>query len=270
MLKKINIYNIKSYFRNKIYNNLANIRLEKKIIEKVVNSKEIIENLGNKNTENKDIKIIFKDDYKIICPIKNLEAVMETCVNEDYTGKFYEIKKGDVIFDLGANVGSFSIYAAKKGAKVVAFEPDPFNIKYISKNIEINNLKERIIVYTDAVTEKIGTINLSISDNHACGSIINTINTTSSIEVKTTTINKVIEELDINKIDLFKIDVEGAEYVILPSISPENYKKIKNIIGEFHLFKTKKELNFKKIKEMLSPHFKKIKHRIPYYFITTK
>ncbi|MBC7767090.1 FkbM family methyltransferase [Arenimonas sp.] len=270
MLKKINLNNLISYSRNKIYNSIASVGLEKKIIDKVANSKEVLEKIGNKADGNKDIEIIFKDGYKIICPIKNIEAVAETCINEDYTGTFYQIKSGDVIFDLGANIGSFSVYAAHKGAQVFAFEPDPYNLKYISKNIEINNLQDKITVYASAVAEKIGTVRLSSNDNHACGSIINAEGTTGSIEVPTTTIDTVISEAGIEKISLFKIDVEGAEYLILPSISTANYAKIEKIIGEFHLFNSTPDLNFKKIKQTLQPYFSKIKHKIPYYFTASK
>lgn len=270
MLKKINLHNLISYTRNKVYNNIAKIGVEKKIIDKISNSKEILKNLGNKTDGNKDIEIVFKSGYKIISPIKNIEAVIETCVNEDYTRNFYQIKPGDVVFDVGANIGSFSIYAAHMGANVVSFEPDPYNLKYITKNIEINNLQNNITLYDAAVTDKIGSTKLSVNDNHACGSIINTEGTTESIEVKTITIDKVVEELNVDKINLFKIDVEGAEYIILPSISTENYKKIKNMIGEFHLFQTTPDLNLKKIKQIIKPHFSVIKHKIPYYFTATK
>lgn len=52
--------------------------------------------------------------------------------------------KGDVLWDIGANVGVYSLYAALKGVKVMAFEPSPANYFLLSKNIEINQLDNRI------------------------------------------------------------------------------------------------------------------------------
>lgn len=273
-LKKINVYNLKSYFRNKFYNYLANIGINKRIKNKIKNSKEIILSLKNINTDvndKEDIEIDFKDGYKIICPKKNIPALIETCINEDYTRKFYNIESGDIVFDIGANVGSFSIFAAKKGAKVIAFEPDPYNLRYIKKNISINNLEDLVIIYPFAVSNIEGVANLSINDNHACGSIFDKTNMEKILEVNTITIDKVVEELKIDKINFLKIDVEGAEYLILKSIPNKIFDIINNIAGEFHLFKSNnKEFNYKSIKRILKPHFYKVENRLPYYFFAYK
>lgn len=54
-------------------------------------------------------------------------------------------KKGDVFYDVGANIGVYSLYACKKGAKVYAFEPESLNYAKLNKNIKLNNLSGKIL-----------------------------------------------------------------------------------------------------------------------------
>ena len=59
-----------------------------------------------------------------------------------------------VMYDLGACEGRFTIYAALKGIKVCAFEPDRNNFDVLAKNIELNNLSEKITLFNAGVGEK--------------------------------------------------------------------------------------------------------------------
>ena len=53
----------------------------------------------------------------------------------------------DVLWDIGANVGIFSLYASLIGNRVLAFEPAPGNYYLLSRNIEINDFDEKISAY---------------------------------------------------------------------------------------------------------------------------
>ena len=58
-----------------------------------------------------------------------------------------EATPNSVLWDIGANIGSYAIYAAlSKKMKVVAFEPSPFNIEFLSRNIWLNNLEAQVTV----------------------------------------------------------------------------------------------------------------------------
>lgn len=59
-----------------------------------------------------------------------------------------------VFFDIGANVGLYSLYAAKKGVDVVSFEPYSANQFILNKNIYINKLHEKIYALTTGVSDK--------------------------------------------------------------------------------------------------------------------
>ena len=62
--------------------------------------------------------------------------------------------KGDVLWDIGANIGCYSIYAAlKPGVKVLAFEPASINYYVLNRNIEINKMDDRILAFCIAFND---------------------------------------------------------------------------------------------------------------------
>lgn len=72
----------------------------------------------------------------------------------------------DILWDVGSNVGLYSVYAGLKGMKVLAFEPSALNTFLISKNIEINNLKDNVFLFPIAISDKneFGYLNMTSTD----------------------------------------------------------------------------------------------------------
>lgn len=64
------------------------------------------------------------------------------------------VRPGDVFFDVGANIGLFSLYAAKRGARVYAFEPEALNCAQLNRNIVLNGLGERVTAYATAIADR--------------------------------------------------------------------------------------------------------------------
>lgn len=117
-----------TYFRNKIFCRYSLFLLKKRVSLKIENPKEFKEGLFEWGQ--KKYLLNFKDGFKLECEGVDLAAIGETCILEDYQRhKDIKIKEGDVVFDVGAHIGSFSVYAANKGARVFAFEPDVENLK---------------------------------------------------------------------------------------------------------------------------------------------
>ncbi|CEG11098.1 Methyltransferase FkbM (fragment) [groundwater metagenome] len=72
------------------------------------------------------------------------------------------IKEGDVVLDIGANIGYYTLIAAKLvgvNGKVYAFEPDPTNFSFLKKSVEINNYKN-VICEQKAVSNENGKVKL--------------------------------------------------------------------------------------------------------------
>ncbi len=156
---------------------------------------------------------------------KTFQAYGLNLVHEEATTALFKkiVKPGDVILDLGANIGYFTLLAAKlAGAKgrVYAFEPEPNNFKYLRKNLDMNDYKN-VLAYQKAVSAKNGKTRLFIcpydSGHH-------TINQSGGIEKYRPGYSGKIKEIEIDvvalddfikekikRINVIKVDVEGAE-----------------------------------------------------------
>jgi FkbM family methyltransferase len=137
------------------------------------------------------------------------------------------VKEKDVVVDLGANIGYFTLLAAKlvgERGKVFAFEPEPKNYIYLKKNIEINN-HHNVIAVQKAVSDKNGTTKLYLCDYDSGHHTINKYEGIEaysrgrpvekrSIEIETVTLDEFFKGKE-ESIDVIKMDVEGAETLAL-------------------------------------------------------
>lgn len=152
--------------------------------------------------------------------------------------EYGKIKEDSIVVDVGANIGVFSLYAALSGAKkVYAFEPSKEAFEILCKNIELNNFTDVIIPVNKAVSnidDLIIQFPCSSSPYNSIGSCGSNNDLVYS-EIQTVTIDSFIDRNgDINRIDLLKLDCEGAEFDILPSISEVAFEKISAIRMECH------------------------------------
>ena len=122
-----------------------------------------------------------------------------------------------VFFDVGANIGYYSLMAAKHGAtRVIAFEPNPELAKRCRLNIELNGFDNRIEVVEAALGEKKGTLRLMLDEvDLGSSSIVSNVRGTREIPVNVVSLNEVITKMGVSRIDVLKIDVEGMEDRIL-------------------------------------------------------
>ena len=154
-----------------------------------------------------------------------------------YTPPDLAIKPGDIIVDIGANVGVFAAYAAKKtGTTVFAFEPSPVNIEFLRKNTEINDF-HNIFVNNFAVSDRPGTAEFAlakIGGGHLLSNHHTEDKLRDHVEVTMTTLEQIIVNNSLERIDFLKLDCEGAEGRILQSTPEDQIRKIRKIAMEFH------------------------------------
>jgi FkbM family methyltransferase len=163
----------------------------------------------------------------------SLEAFnFNTYEKEDSEMLFNLIDSDNIIFDIGANVGWYSIHIAnilKKGV-VYCFEPIPETYNKLQNNIAVNNLTN-IQPIQLALSEKTQTLSFFYSPKQTGASSYRNITENENaihLELKSISLDEFVEEKNIQKIDLIKCDVEGAELFVyqggLKSI--EKYKPI--------------------------------------------
>lgn len=149
--------------------------------------------------------------------------------------KDFPINKGEIVLDIGANAGLFSVLASEKvgdTGKVICFEPSKDNIKNIKKNFKLNNIKNSIIIPKGTYSYK-KDFEFYIHKEDFCNSIYqfdeNKDKIIKKTNIQTDTVENLLKEKDINLKDIkfIKIDNEGAEL--------ETLKGMKNILENSNL-----------------------------------
>jgi FkbM family methyltransferase len=132
-----------------------------------------------------------------------------------------KLRPGAIFIDVGANGGIYTLIAAKRvgpEGRVIAFEPDPRNVALLRENIALNKLTN-VTVVAKAVSSAEGTGSLAISRDGAMNSLAKTTHGGQQIEkwetVETTTLDQALREAGVSRVDVIKIDVEGAERMVL-------------------------------------------------------
>ncbi len=158
----------------------------------------------------------------------------EIFLNDEYY--FKASTDAPVIIDCGANIGFSVLYFARlyPEAKIYAFEPSPTSFALLQKNISDNKLKN-VSLYNNALSDTEEEVPFFADyAGSLTGSLRNDRGGTNHVNVKAIRLSDFIKKSD-NKIDLLKIDVEGAEIKMLDDLYDTNsLAKIDQLIVEYH------------------------------------
>ena len=146
------------------------------------------------------------------------------------------VKKGDIVLDIGANLGYYTLLLAKivgKDGKVFAFEPDPKNFDLLKKNVELNDY-ENVELIQKAVSNENGKAGLFLSEkNPGDHRIYDSGDNRKFIQIETIRLDDFFKDFR-SKVDFIKMDIQGAEAKAIEGM-PELLEGNKNlkIITEF-------------------------------------
>lgn len=204
----------------------------------------------------------------------------EIFVNQTYLKHGIQISNQDIIFDVGANIGLFSLFVNKIApeAQVYAFEPSALVFEALKANVS-GNVKcfnvgigaedgNKIFTFYPGYSVISGFhTNIEMDQNviiegekHFTGLSQEAVSgyiteRFSSVEQNVCvmrSLNSLIKDLNLTKIDLLKVDAEKSEVEVLMSLDADDWKKIKQVVVEVH---GKQEAT--KLRDiMLSHHFK--------------
>jgi|HubBroStandDraft_2_1064218.scaffolds.fasta_scaffold144967_2 FkbM family methyltransferase len=148
------------------------------------------------------------------------------------------LKKGMTVLDIGANMGDYTLVAARtvggEGA-VYAFEPDPVNFALLLKNVSLGGYKN-VTCVRKALSNSPGLCNLYLDKhNLGCHSLCsaNTYTPASSANAETDTIDSFVSSLPGRRVDFLKIDAQGAEGLILEGAADTLARHNITIFAEF-------------------------------------
>jgi FkbM family methyltransferase len=170
-----------------------------------------------------------KYDYKFYCRINNREDLVFMTNHEDDIIEHFTPKEGDIVVDIGAHMGRYTIISSKRvgaNGKVVAIEADPSNFEMLKSNIKLNQLTN-VTPLNYAVYSKETKIKLYLPDEESGYTMHHSIMSNyvftkykdktgdKFVEVSANTLDYLLQLKGITDVNWVKIDVEGAEFEVL-------------------------------------------------------
>ena len=202
-----------------------------------------------------------KYGYKVLCPIKKEEIVNMT-IREDDIIEHFTPKQGDIVVDIGANIGRYTLIASKRvgtNGKVVAIEAHPGNFEMLNRNIKLNRLTN-VIPLNYAAYSKETKVKLYVPDEESGYTIYHTLMERTGkkfVEVDAITLDYLLLQLngiregEVVGVNWIKIDVEGVEFEVLKGATnvlskskdiallievhgPDNYRPIMEFLNSYN------------------------------------
>ena len=161
--------------------------------------------------------IFIAPDGSVFILIQGFEEAITSTIDEVFIMREYSIiedyepKRGDTVIDAGAFIGAYTIYAARRANKVVALEPSPLRVLLLY-NISMNSLRN-VTVLPYALANYNGYVDFFFNTVGPTGSSLYSSNKNEEklTKVPVSTLDSLIENLKLKKINILKMDIEGAE-----------------------------------------------------------
>lgn len=222
MIKKLIFNFLLSLNKIKFFNSLFSLIKEIENYEIINFKSKLIYFLNTNKTTNYRIKTFFSKEPETLQWINNFND-------------------GDVFWDIGANIGLYSIYSQNinKNIETIAFEPSVLNLEILIKNINKNNLEKKISVITNPIYSSsiIDNFNLSTLDKGGANSNFGLINfkrnSVLSYKANSLSFDNFFKIYNIKDPDHIKLDVDGNELSILEGLFNSN-SKFRSILLEFN------------------------------------
>lgn len=166
-----------------------------------------------------------------------------------------EIKKGDTVLDLGANIGYYTLLMARlvgKEGKVYAFEPEPDNFELLTKNVKTNGYTN-VVLEQKAVSNKSGKVKLFLSEEHKSDhQIIGSTENRNFVEVDAVSLDDYFNNSE--QISFIKSNIQGAEGLAIQGMSDifRRSENMKMIVEFFPLLLKNIDVEPSSFLEMLS------------------
>ena len=167
------------------------------------------------------------------------DLAMLVGVNEPLVGDWFDVRPGDIVVDVGAHIGRYTLRGARQASRVIAVEPDPRNFSVLERNIGLNGFSN-VVAFNLALSNskeslpfyiaRSGDTDLSsLSANWAEN--LGVTSDTTPVKVDCDTLDNIVSNLALPLITWLKIDVEGHEVAVLEG-SLDSLAKTEHLILE--------------------------------------
>jgi len=141
------------------------------------------------------------------------DLIDELYIRQNYF-QYFDLNEGDKVVDAGANIGLFTVLAAKKlnnTGKVIAIEPDDNNFEILKENIKINELTN-VIPVKKGLWKENTTLEFNLGLRPGEHSLHeNDQMSGEKVKIDCITLDNLLSELNIKSVNFIKMDIEGAE-----------------------------------------------------------
>lgn len=236
------------------------------------------------------LKILFRKNGLALSYFKsyNDSSYFVYCVNGDYLAcesinwfvslrelekqcyaaslRFYRPQAGDVIVDIGAGLGEEAVVFSKAvgpSGRVLAVEANPDVNQVLSDIVRLNKISN-VDVMNAALSSNIGNVNIHHNmEIYLSGSMQKTGDISKISEVEGFPLSEIVRRFGIEKIDLLKVNIEGAERFLVEESRPEVFERVRNIAISCHDFRYRKEgFEFFRTKDLISDYFRRVGFQI--------
>ena len=164
--------------------------------------------------------------------------VKEVYLDRDYERYGVALQPGWTVVDIGACLGGFAVFAARRapGIRVHAFEPAPESYRLLCQNLELNGI-DNVTAHPAAVAAASGPLTLYTFAGHAEQNSMTPTRAqvdSLAVTVEGLALADLFDRLGLARCDFLKIDCEGAEFDILLSAPPELFGRVRHICMEYH------------------------------------
>ena len=162
----------------------------------------------------------------------------------------YFAANGGLVVDIGANVGYYAVELGKilgEKGRLIALEPIPESFEQLEVNVQLNSIQDKVSCYQIAISNLHGSLTLykpEISGSSACSARnLHPTESSSKLEVPVTTLDTLLKSLNIQNCELIKVDVEGAELMVIQG-ALDSVKRFKPVIFAELLRKWSAQFNY--------------------------
>ncbi len=270
MKKKIIYFLYKVFF---YFDKIIKIITKKSILVRI---KDLIEKDSYKKIKILDQELtLFIPNSLVEWRVNNLKSIEPETL--EWINNF-QSKRDMIFWDIGANIGLYSIYNAikNKDSTTISFEPSTSNLRVLSRNISLNNFQEKIKIFSLPLSDKENSFSSMNESDFIEGGALHTfkknydftgkkMDIKMSYKILSSSINYLLKNNILEIPDYIKIDVDGTEHLILEGGNAFlKDKKIKSFLIEINenfvdqtksVLKIMEENDFKILHKKINPEF---------------
>jgi len=176
------------------------------------------------------------EGMKLLFPWSEWDMFYDVILDDVYEQPFH-VRADDIVIDIGASVGLFTLKAAREvgsEGQVIAIEPEPENLTLLRCNMDSNGLTNVVNIIGKACGSHRATVPLYLHTGWGGHSLYEA--SASSIEVRMDSLDNIVSELALDRVDFIKIDAEGAELDILKGAEKTlSLPNVKLAIAAYHM-----------------------------------